>query len=254
MTTAAALVSRAFREGNLIPIGKAPTSAEQVEGLAVLNSYMLSIFGFEVGSKLREWPVPPHQRVAGPTRTYPLLPGAERSLVPTYPLQVPANSRIIWDGSDQHVYMHPKPADGALVALALGSGASAANVGSITVDGNGRRIDGDDTFVMAEADFVLQRWFYRADLAQWISIRPLALADEMIFPVEFDDLWVCMGMIRLAPSFGKQISTATATRVTEMKTLLQTRYFQTEPTASGGEELAPSWQSFDSTVRPGSWM
>lgn len=253
MSTALALLTRAFREGNLIPIGKTPTVNEQAEALAIINSYMLSMFGMQVGQKLREWPVPPHQRTAGPSRTYPLLPGAERSLVPSYPYQVPANSRIIWDGSDQHVYLHPKPEDGSLLAIALGSGANAANVGSITIDGNGRRINDADTVVMAKADFVASRWFYRADLAAWVAIEALALGDEMIFPEEFDDLWVCGGMIRLAPRYGKQVSAATAGRGIEMLTLLQTRYFQTEPTASGGDQLVNGWQSYDSTSRPG-WM
>lgn len=254
MTTATILVTRAFREGNIIPVGKAPTADELAEGLAIINSYMLGLFGIHVGKKPMEWPVPNHQRTAGPTRDYPLRPGAHRELSPQYNEQVPPNSRIVWDGSTQHVYLYPKPSDGALIALALGSGANAADVGSITIDGNGRRISGAATFVMAESEFAAMRWFYRADLAEWVQIKALALGDEMIFPEEFDDLWVCAGMVRLAPRFGKAVTPATAGRGGEVMAMLQSRYFQSQSVTSGGDQLVAGFQSFDTTSRRDGWM
>lgn len=244
MTTATVLLNRAFREGNLIPIAQAPKPAELAEGLAILNSYMLSQFTSTVGEKLREWPVPGRQRTADTSRDYPLAPGASRPLWPVHRRLVPINSRVIWDGSDQHIYLHDKPQDGSLFATALGSGAEAANDGTLTIDGNGRRISDADSLSIAKADLIPSRWFYRADTANWTPIEALALTDDMLFPDEFDDLWVCGCSIRLAPRYGKTISAATASRGSEVRGLLQNRYFQTQPTVSGGDQLVPGFESF----------
>lgn len=253
MTTASALITRAFREGNLIPVGKSPTTDELNEGLDLLNSYMLSVFGINVGDWLQEWPVPPanQQRTASTSREWPLLPGADRPLVPQYNSLIPENSRIIWDGSEQTVYLHDKPQDGAIVAVALGSGAKAANVGTLTVDGNGRLIVGADTATFTKSDFTAVKWFYRADLANWVQIVPLALTDDMIFPVEFDDLWVVAVSVRLAPRYGKALAQGTIARGAEMLQLLQTRYFQSQVQGAGGEQLVPGFESFNSQSR---WM
>lgn len=244
-------MTRAFREGNLVPIRQSPTAAELDEALALLNAYMLSQFTLAVGDKLREWQVPRVQYTADVNRVYPFQPGADLPLVPTYNTLVPDNSRIVWDGSEQHIYLAAKPQDGALVATALGSGAAIATYGTLTIDGNGRRIGADDTVEIERDDFTPARWFYRADLAQWQAIAPLALTDAMIFPDEFDDLWVCAAAIRLAPRYGKTVALATAERRTEMQLLLSTRYFQTFNTGSGGPQLPQGAQSFGQT---GNWM
>lgn len=253
MSTALELLTRAFREGNLIPLGTSPRPAELAEGLSILNSYMLSQFTMNVGDALREWPVPGRQRTAQVARDYPLSPGADRKLYPTYTHLIPPNSRVIWDGSDQHVYLADKPEDGALFAVARGSGANAANSGSLTIDGNGRLINGLDTLIIAKAALVPSRWFYRADTAQWTAIEALALTDAMIFPDEFDDVWVCGCSLRLAPRYGKVIPKETVVRGAEVLLLLQTRYFQSAPTTSGGEQLVPGYESF-TTGNRGSWM
>lgn len=255
MTTALALLTRAYRENNLIPVGSAPSTKELTEAIAVLNSYMLSQFTMAVGDQLMEWPIPRRQRDPSVTsREFPLLPGAQRSLTPTYSTLIPPNSRIIWDGSERRVWLTDKPKDGNLLAVAIGSGANADNAGTLTIDGNGRLIDGADTATFIRATFAASRWFYRADTAQWTPIEALAQADEMIFPEEFDDVWVCGVAVRLAPRYGKTISAATIARGSEVLLLLQTRYFQSQPTGSGGELLVPGFESFGNPSGANRWM
>lgn len=253
MTVAGTLVQRAFREGNLIPVGTQPTAPEAVEGLDVLNSLMLSTFGFTIGNRITDWQVPARQRspTAQVTRSFPLLPGAERSVVPTYPLYPPLNTRVIWDGSAQTIYFDEVPQDGAAMAVAKGSGSDGAVAGTLTIDGNGRTIAGVNTVDSTTLAFPTQ-WFYRADAADWRVVQAVIATDDNLFPDKLDDLWVCAVAIRLAPRYGKTIGPGTSARFVEMSQIFRTTYQATAPTSSGGEDMLPTAESF---LRSGmSWM
>lgn len=250
MTTAGAIVTSAYREGNLVAVGAAPTPDEAAEGLDALNRLVLATFGFTIGNKLRDWQVPRRQGTGTVTRDFPLLPGAERSLVPTYPLYPALNSRVIWDGSAQTIFFDPLPQDGAVMAVAKGSGADSAVPGVLIIDGNGRTIGGQNTVTFSGV-VTPTRWFYRADLADWSVAAAVAADVEMLFPPELDDLWICALAIRMAPRYGKQVAPSTSARFTEMSTILRTRYQQTAPTSSGGEELRPGYESYSSGYQ---WM
>lgn len=247
MTQVQALVTGAFREGNLIPVGTTPTNGELTEGLDLYNRLMLSTFGFIVGEKLRDWRIQEVQRTGTTSRVYPLLPGSQIPRVPQYPLYPPQNARIVWDGSPVHAYFPERPDDGAVIGLTAGSGAAQQdNQGELTLDGNGLLIDGAETVEYDSLAMVVPiRWFYRADLGQWIEVAAQALSDDCVFPPELDDLWVCMVSIRLAPRYSKEISESTVSRVKTMQTLLRSRYAQSEPTPSGGEDMVPGYESFN---------
>ena len=252
MTTAANLVIAAFREGNLTPVGQPPTVAEQGEGLDVLNRLTLSAFGVTVGNKLRDWQAPTRQRTGSVSRAFPLQPAAGIALEPRFPLYPPMNARIVWDGSAQTLYFPERPQDGAVMAIALGSGAAASDAGALVLDGNGRTIAGADTYTVASREeFAAKRWFYRADLANWLTVAPVGLADEGLFPEDLDDLWIVGTAIRLAPRFGKTIAEATALRFREMQLVLRTRYQQSEAAPSGGSELVQGYESYGG---PRTWM
>ena len=254
MTDVRALVLGAYRENNLVPVGTEPNAAELVEGLRLFNSLVLSTFGFTVGLKLRDWRIAEQQRTGNVSRVYPLLPGSQLSLVPQYPLYPPGNARIVWDGSPVTAYFPDTPNDGAVMGLVAASGvAAAADQGSLTLDGNGLKIAGaDGTSYVSRAAVVPIRWFYRADLADWLTVEAKTIDGESLFPDELDDLWVCSLSIRLAPRYGKEIAPATVERVTTMKTMLRARYQQTEPTPSGGDVLPPAWESWQNNRY--SWM
>lgn len=245
MTTAAVLVKQAFREGNLIEIGKTPTTAEAAEGLDTLNTLMSGVFGVLVGNNLRDWSVPRGQSVGQINRDYPLLPGADLPLAPTYTMYPPQNSRVVWNTGEAHIYLPNDPlSDGALFGLVRGSGAG-FTPGTLTIDGNGHLIGGSDTVDVTLETYTPGRWFYRADLGNWVPVVPMAATDESLFPFEFDDTWICGLSIRLAPRFGKEVAKSTALRFTEMMGQLRSRYQQTEPTGSGGEITVPGVESYD---------
>lgn len=227
-----------------------PTPAEQTEGLTALNGLLLSPFGFTIGNQLLDWTIPARQRTGSVTREYPLLPGADFSLVPTYPTYPPLNSRILWDKSPQHVYFDESPEDGAVMGVAQASGAAYQGVpGTLTLDGNGRTIAGQPTLVLT-APATPTRWFYRADVADWRAVVPLLLADDCLFSQDLDDLWITALSIRLSPRYGKTVQPATGDRYKDMMAIFRTRFQQSAPTSSGGEDMMPTYESF-STVR---WM
>lgn len=253
MTQVQTLVTGAFREGNLIPVGKTPSTAELAEGLDLFNRLMLATFGFTVGVRLRDWRIKEQQRTGSVSRDYPLLPGSTASFVPTYPLYPPQNSRIVWDGSPAHIYFPERPDDGAVMAITAGSGAAASgDQGELTIDGNGLIIDDTETITYDSLAMITpKKWFYRADLGTWLTAEALALDDDCLFPEELDDYWICSVAIRLAPRYGKEIGAGTLDRIKTMRTLLHSRYFQSQPTASGGETLVPAFESFPNVA---GWM
>lgn len=242
MTTATELITAGFRESNLIPVGKTPTVAEQAEGLQVLNRYLDSAYGFVVGENLADWSVPAIQRTGSVAANAPLLPGSNPSSSRCQPAYPPANTRIVWDGSEQTVYFPERPHDGARMALVQSSGASASGSGTLTLDGNGRTIEGAATYTGGVSG---RRWLYRGDLADWKALPVLALTDECPFPADLDDYWICCIAIRLAPRFGKTIQPATTATFSRMEQTLRARYAQESPGTSGGARLQTGHQSFD---------
>ncbi len=254
MTTAGVILQDAIREGNLVPAGASLTAPQQTEALRLFNNIVLSAFSILVGERLRDWQAPVLQNTGGAIRDFPLLPGARLPLHQTFPDSVPPNARIVWGGSEQFLYATPSPQDGACLALIPASGAAlAATPGTLTIDGNGRKIGGQDQQVYTSLAVVPSglRWFYRADLGDWVQIAAIGIDDECLFPVELDDFWVCATAIRLAPRYGKVVAPSTVARSKEMTTTLMTRYAQSAPTTSGFDQIRPTAESFG---QQGNWM
>ena len=55
MTLISSIIQAAFRECNIIPIGRTPTSDMQNEALERLQSLLLSVLGNDVGYRLDDW-------------------------------------------------------------------------------------------------------------------------------------------------------------------------------------------------------
>lgn len=262
MTQVSQLITDAFREDNLIPIGATPNANEQAEALARFNAYLLGVFGQEMGENLQDWPVPLPQRTAPVSANFPQLPYPAASdpmllgtpfaqfstaQVTPYP---PKNSRLIFGNVTSTVYFPEAPDDGTRMAIAPGSGAGDGGQSGavLTLDGNGRTIEGaaTQTYTATGTPAVItaRQWFYRADLGDWKAVVPLVLTDECPFPQEFDDLWVCFLSIRLAPRFGKQASNETIAAAKGMLSKLKARYRQEVPTTYGSQDFPRSYQSY----------
>lgn len=237
MTIASKLIQSAYREGNLIPIGKTPTTDEIAEALDRLNNNIDCYFGTELGEKLEDWNVPSKQRTAPISAHYPFTPFKDDKPndVTLYP---PPNVRLIVHVTGPtRVYFQQQPEDGARMGFVdIGSTAF------LTVDGNGRLIEGDfDTDVDPPDP---REWFYRADLGNWVRRAPLALADESPFPGEFDDLLICDLAIRLSPRYGLDPRAATLKTSNDKLEQLKARYRQHPLVPGRSEDIPRSWQSY----------
>lgn len=252
MTTAAVIIQAAFREGNLIPVGKQPTIDEAAEALDKLNRLVLGILGYKMGENLADWLVPQPQRTASVSANFPQAPLAcdYSSAVFPYP---PGNMRIVYGGTAQTVYFPQRPNPGAQMAVVQASGAGdGGSVGQVlTLNGNGRTIEtlNTKTFVFASPAFAPRRWFYRDDLADWVAVVTMASSDTLPYPGEFDDFFVCALAKRLAPSYGKPIAKETIQTALDAESAFLARYRQPTPTIYGSDQFPTSYQSYIS----GNW-
>lgn len=258
MTATATLVARGFREGNLIPVGTLPTDAELDEGLANLVGYVSGVFGMSMGEQLIDWLAPAPQRTASVAANAPQLPypmsqdanlmgiGLAPGQSPDFWPYPPKNSRIVFGGVDTTVYFPEQPDPGSRMAIVQGSGAGDGGIdGSVlTLDGNGRFIEGDpqQTFT---APVTVRQWMYREDLGNWIAFVPPTLADaDFLFPADFDDLFVCALAMRMAPHYGKTTAPETQSTFTLMNKTFKARYRQSAPTIYGSQDFPRSAQSY----------
>lgn len=240
MTTARVLITSAFREGNLIPIGATPTANELAEALPRLNRYVRGVFGYEMGENLSDWPVPAPSRTAPVALNFPQGPLAnDLSLnITPYP---PKNSRLVWAGvSDMTVYFPEQPDDGSRMGLVGSTKADATKV--LTLSGNGRRIEA--VAALAQPTPVVAReWLYRADLGDWSLVADMLVDGECPFPVEHDDLWICLLAIRLAPRYSKPITAETQAIAAAAMKRLKAQYRQSAVTTYGSQHTPRSLQS-----------
>lgn len=250
MTLASSLIADAFREGNLIPVGKTPTADQLTEALRRLNTYRLGVFGYEMGEPLLDWLVPVPQRTAAVAANFPQSPGGVVDLTSGEWPYPPKNSRIVFGNVASTVYFPEKPDPGSRMAIAPGSGAGDHGVtgATITLNGNGRFIEGALTKAYTATGsppaIVPRQWFYREDLSDWRPVVDLALTDDCEFPTDFDDLWICVLMIRLAPRFGKTASKETAECASSVLGRLKARYRQEGVTTYGSQDFPNGQQSF----------
>lgn len=246
-------VARAYREAAIKPIGTVPTVEEYTEGLERLNGFLDSLFGAEISEELSDVQVPASQRattnasdmIALPypqnlsNFDQPLAPGmGDQQTVEGF--TIPANVRIVWRGSaDTTVYLPEYPSDGARLALA-DSGSSA----TLTLNGNGRKIEGAATKVIASPATAAE-WFYRADLAEWVAIAPLELSSASPLPASFDRLLVTGTAIALTALDEINVTSGTMFTYNRLLKLCKQRYKQRANTTYGGQNLPSADQSFD---------
>ena len=225
------IITRCYREGNLIPIGKTPTPAEVQETLGVYRAFVSSLFGNDIGQLLAPWEVPPDPTSTNPSRfpLYPQQPNQDnQQQVWRNP---PPNVRLIANaGIGDPVYFPPTPPNGSRMAF--------VNVGldltqfPLTLDGNGRLIEGQQSVTITAADTLPILWFYRDDLANWVKVTELELTSESPLPAQFDDFQIASMSIRRSPAYNKDPGAATVATAQHGLRLLKTTYLSTNPGAT----------------------
>lgn len=254
MTTARGIVSGAYRELNIVPLGSKPTDPQLTEGLHRLNGFLRIIFGSKMGELLQDWEIPFAQRTAPvaanfPQAPYPInqdaafmglpLSGGTGRLIYPYP---PKNSRIVFGATQNETAFFPEqPDDGSRMGLIQGA---LAGVGvTLTLDGNSRSINGART-VQLTTPFTAARWIYRADMGDWRPVASMAIDDEMPFPEDMDEYFVLSTARRLAPTNDKTMSPESMILLREAETIFQARYKQAGTTTYGASDIPLGYESF----------
>ena len=212
MTLLSAIIQQGFREANIIPIGATPSTNELAEGLKRLQSLILSSLGMEGGEQLSTLPIG-NNNVTQPS-----------TFVPEPPAYLPSNVRLLCNlTAARTLYLNPNPQDGARLAVVDAS--ANFNTYNLTLNGNGRKVDGGTTDVLSTNSQSIQ-YFYREDLADWKVISALASSDEMPFPEEYDDMFVIMLALRLGPRNNQKIPQESVVMMERSRDQFRARYAQ----------------------------
>lgn len=125
--------------------------------------------------------------------------------------------------SAKTIYFPVNPQDGARISYV-----DVGSTAELTLDGNGRTIEGVTSISGTPPADGKRTWFYRADLGDWIQLKTLVAADDMPLPEEFDDLFITGLAIRIAPRYGVKMDESVIARFVDMIGRAKHRYKQTE--------------------------
>lgn len=218
MTEILSLITDAYREGNILPLGKAPTDNQVTEALRLYNQNVSSVYGGDAGEMLVDWPLGIYN-IDEPGFTDPRTP---------YSIQRPAiNQRLIATNTAAlTVYLTPYPQDGARMGIVDPFNRLAAV--PVTLDANGRTIEGNPTKVL-DVNGSNLRWFFRADKSDWVKLSSLLSTDDNPFPDEFDAFFYIGLALRLNPRYGREMDPQTATVFKSQRNQFVARYLQALP-------------------------
>lgn len=217
MTLLSEIIQQGFREGNLIPIGTEPTALETAEALKRLQVLIGSVLGNEAGENLRALPLGNNNIVA--PQGWP----ANTEIWSIQPL--PLNVRVVCNlGSAQTINAPVCPQDGSRFEVQDASSNFATY--NLTIKGNGRLLEGSTANLVLNTDDIMRGWFYRADLADWKRVTALVAADTMPYPEEFDDMFVTMLALRLAPRNSQPTSQESILAMERSREQFRARYSQ----------------------------
>jgi len=217
MTTVASIITSAFRESNILPLGVAPTTAQSAEAFNLLSTVVSSALGNSAGENLNPFPLG-QNNIENPSG-YPWwsneIPGG---------VFLPTNMRVMCNlTAAGTINLHPKPHDGARMGIVDVSGNFATN--PLTVNGNGRNIEGASTQTYSTNGQVRQ-WVYREDLGNWVVVDPLSAVGDMPWPSEFDDLFIILLAMRLNPRYGTTMAQETMEMLRATRSRFSARYSQ----------------------------
>lgn len=208
-SSASDIIRRAYREANVLGINSAPTTAQQSEGLDRLNTMLAGVLGFEAGIDIADLNIGGTFDQSWSTSWF-----------------VPPNARLVMEQTGARTLkLHPQPYDGQRLAVADGLNNLATY--PLTLDGNGRMIEGAAQITISDSN--PRQWLYRGDMAQWLKMIPLALDDIMPFPIEFDDFFAITLGMRLNPAYGLALGQDSAAWLARCRNAFQARYRRPRP-------------------------
>jgi hypothetical protein len=218
VTTVAQIIDDAFRASNLVAVGASPNTNQQAEALRYLSRIVKSVFGNEAGEEFMNLPIGRTgiERPAG----YPWYGDN-----PDGEWYIPENTRLMVNlEASTELFLHPAPDDGSRFAVI--DVAQNFDTATLTISGNGRRIDGQ-TSVTLDTPGLNQEWFYRGDIGEWVSYAPIDINGVFPFPEEFDEFFITMLALRINPSYGTMMDSQTQEVMRRSKAQLRARYSQT---------------------------
>lgn len=220
MTLISSIINDAFRESNIIPINTPPNDVQNTEALRLYNAILSGLFGTDVGETLRDWPL-------GNLGRDPELPCEEFGPNSHWLKTPPINTRLVaTNESPFTVDLTVRPQDGSRYAIIDPFGQLATN--PITLNGNGRVIDGAPTFIANENGFS-NEWMYRADQGSWISITNKVLTDQNPFPQKYDEMFIILLAIRLNPRYGRDLTDLSKSILNANRTAFIAQYINSQP-------------------------
>lgn len=229
MTQVSDIITDAFRESNLIALGTSPSPAEMTEGLARLQAVILSTLGNDVGYNMEDWTLVSATSIFTPSNL--ALTAAQASAYTVKP-----QSRLIANlASATTIDLDPMPQDGQRFSVIDASSNFATQ--NLSIDGNGRRIDGGTSMVLS-TNGVRTEFFYRSDLAEWLVISDLDTTDDLPFPEDYDDYFITKLAMRINPRYGRPLPPEVQARYLEQQQQIIDRYTQSRIRGSGSQKLA----------------
>lgn len=206
------IVSDAYRVSNITNINSVLTDAQQDEGFRYLQRIIWSVYGFEAGELLTDFPQGTNTIVS---------PGG-------FPWQVPdnwyfpLNSRVVCNyTAPATIALHPMPEDGSRFAV-LDENSLDLNV---TIQANGRLIEGQSTYLF-DTPKTHREWFYDAVSGNWNVVTPLLITDVCPFPSAFDDLFIISLAMRLNPAYTVTLAPESALVLKDQLKKFKARYHQ----------------------------
>jgi hypothetical protein len=218
VTLISSIIADAYREANIIPLGRAPNANQVTEALRLYNALLNAIYGDEAGETLVDWPL---GAFGNETPNY-VFPYTDFAV--THPT---INRRLIATATaPKTIYLTPCPQDGSRMGIADPFGRLAAF--PVTLDANGRTIAGAATLVL-NTNGLFREWFYRADLGQWVQLTQKLETDENPFPADFDNFFIILLSLRLNPRYGRTMDDQSAAIFKADRKQFVARYLQSQP-------------------------
>lgn len=237
------VITAAYREADLIPVGSAPTGVEQTEALGILNRNWRYVLGFELGESVKDWPIPqPSGQVT--TADDNFYPG---SLATSW-INPPQNVNLLVQSTEATltILFTQNPSPGARMAV-RDTGSSAGAL--LVLNGNSKLIEGQPVSPAAlVSSYSGKEWFYRDDLGDWALVADMTLTGQTPLPSGFDDFFILMLARRLSARNSQQQAQLLDEYYTRLLVRLQARYTQVTGVGIANPLVSQTQQAYAQTT------